>query len=369
MKKIILPLIIFFQYFNTGCSSSDITVQEDPPAPTNSGTSTELYFPATDNEAWETVSIDELEWDRNALDELELFLEESNTKGFIILKNGRIAVERYFNGASALDNLPWYSTGKTLTAFTTGIAQQEGYLGLSDPSSDYLGSGWSSLSNDEESNITIWNHLTMTTGLDYNVNNTNCTIADCLNYLNDPGDFWYYHNAAYTLIQDIIEGAIDDSFTIYFDEKLRDPIGMQGEWIQLGFASVYFSNPRSMARFGLLNLNRGIWNNEVILNDELYFDEMTSISQNLNEAYGYLWWLNNGDTYRLPGTEMTFSGKLIPSAPSDLIAGLGKDDQKLYVIPSEGLVIVRMGDSGGASLLGPSGYDEALWQKINAVIQ
>ena len=95
---------------------------------------------------------------------------------------------------------------------------------------------------------------------------------------------------------------------------------------------------------------------------------MTSISQDLNAAYGYLWWLNGSSSYRVPASETQFNGELIPDAPQDLIAGLGKDDQKLYVVPSQNLVIVRLGDNAGASFLGPSSFDNELWQKINLLI-
>ena len=70
----------------------------------------------------------------------------------------------------------------------------------------------------------------------------------------------------------------------------------------------------------------------------------------------------------MPGTEELYPGKLIPNAPDDLIAGLGAFDQKLYVVPSKGLVIIRMGDSANEDELGPSTFDNDLWGKINAVI-
>ena len=60
---------------------------------------------------------------------------------------------------------------------------------------------------------------------------------------------------------------------------------------------------------------------------------------------------------------------LIPNAPADTYSGLGKNDQKLYIVPSKGLVIVRMGDNAGESLLGPSSFDNALWEKISNFIE
>ena len=77
----------------------------------------------------------------------------------------------------------------------TGIAQQEEFLSVTDATSNYLGEGWSSLTIDQELSITIKNQLTMTTGLDYNVEDAFCTDPECLIYLNDIDTTWYYHNA------------------------------------------------------------------------------------------------------------------------------------------------------------------------------
>jgi CubicO group peptidase (beta-lactamase class C family) len=327
----------------------------------------EMYFPPKGSNSWETLSLTRLEWNEPALDPLLEFLENSNTSTFIILYKGRIVVEQYFNGATSSSNLPWFSAGKTLTAFMVGIARKDGFLNLSDPSSEFLGSGWSSLTPQQEEAISIVHHLNMTTGLDYSGNGF-CTDPECLQYLHPPGDFWYYHNAPYTLLQDIVSAASGESFNSYFDETLSSPIGMQGQWIPSGYNKFYFSNARSMARFGLLCLNIGVWDGTVILNDQQYFTEMTTPSQQLNRAYGYLWWLNGMSNFRVPGSVEQFSGALIPNAPDDLIAGLGANDQKLYIVPSRELVIVRQGGDGGEVLLGPSSYDNQLWSYLSDLI-
>jgi hypothetical protein len=65
-------------------------------------------------------------WNQNAVQPLKDFLTQKNTKSFMILVNGRIAMEEYYNGHSANTTWEWNSAGKTLVATTTGIAQQEG---------------------------------------------------------------------------------------------------------------------------------------------------------------------------------------------------------------------------------------------------
>lgn len=345
------------------CSSSDSVPEIPEEAETDS-----LYFPPINGTSWEKTSLGELKWNANNYETLKSFLETHDTDAFILLKDGKIVIEDYFNGFGSTEMHLWNSAGKTLTAFTIGLAQQDGYLDINDKTTAYLGAGWTAMTPEQENAITLKNQLTMTSGGDYTVENRFCTDPECLTYLNAPGTYWYYHNAFYTLLKKVIDQAIPNGFDTYFESQLTQKIGMSGRWVELGYLSIYASDARSMARFGLLNLNKGNWNGTQLLN-ESFFDEMTNTSQNLNPAYGYLWWLNGKNTYRLPETTESFSGKLIPAAPNDLIAGLGANDQKLYVVPSQNLVIVRLGGAANDSLLGPSGFDDELGQKINAVMQ
>ncbi len=342
--------------------TDDIDINEEADATSN------IYFPPIDSDTWETISPETLNWDIDALEELNTFVAQTNAKAFLILKDGRIVVENYYQNTDAATLHRWNSAAKTLTAYTVGIAQQENYLNINDSSSDYLGSGWTQMTSNQEQNITIKNQLTMTTGGDYNVADVNCTNPECLTYLNPAGSQWFYHNAYYTLLQEVVSGAIDSDFDTYFESKIQAPTGITGTWVSFQFYRLYYSTARSMARFGTLNLNNGNWDGNQII-DADYFTQMTTPSQDINEAYGYLWWLNGQESFRLPGTIATFTGKLIPTAPDDLIAGLGKDDQKVYVVPSEGLVVIRLGDASGDSLPGPSGFDTALWEKIMLVVQ
>jgi len=356
-------LFVIFCFFS--CKSSD-EINDNPSDPVDP---TVRYFPPTNSDTWEAISLSELNWNEENLQPLLDFVEEKGTKAFIILKNGRIVVEWYGNGSNANSNLQWNSAAKTLVAFTVGIAQEEGFLDINDSSRDYLGNNWSFMTDAQEENVTIKNHLTMTSGLDYNLFNSSCTDPDCLEYLDEPNTFWYYHNALYTLTHDIVAAAVDDSYNNYFNSKLKNKIGMQGAWIPFGYFKLYYSTARSMARFGLLNLNEGVWNETTLLSDTAYFQDMTNTSQPLNPSYGYLWWLNGKSTYRLPETTEEFSGSLVPNAPADMYAGLGRDDQKMYIVPSQELVVIRMGDNAGAdSLLGPSSFDNELWEKINALV-
>jgi CubicO group peptidase (beta-lactamase class C family) len=136
---------------------------------------------------------------------------------------------------------------------------------------------------------------------------------------------------------------------------------MGGTW----FGNILYSKPRAMARFGLLMLNKGIWATDTILHDQAYYNAMTTTSQTLNKSYGYLWWLNGKSSYMVPSSQIIIPSSLIPNAPPDMFCALGKNDQKIYVIPSQNMVVIRMGNPGTTSVLAISAYDNVLWAKIN----
>src|SRR5688572_24365821 len=93
-----------------------------------------LYFPPVTGTTWDTISPASLGWCQDKIDTLLDYLGNRNTKAFILLKDGKIAVEQYY-GTFTVDSLwYWASAGKSLTAFTVGIAQQEGHLSIQDTS-------------------------------------------------------------------------------------------------------------------------------------------------------------------------------------------------------------------------------------------
>jgi uncharacterized protein (TIGR02145 family) len=308
------------------------------------GWSQSLYFPPTGSGSWDTLSAQQLGWCQPVMDSLFTMLDTNNTKAFILLKDGKIVIERYFNGHQAATNWYWASAGKTITSTLVGIAQQENFLQISDSSSDYLGAGWSSLSPQQEERITIRHQLTMTTGLDDRVSDLYCTDDTCLQYLAPPGTRWAYHNAPYTLLDPVIENATGRTLNQYMNQKIKAPTGMDGLFLPQGYNQVYFSTARSMARFGLLMLNRGVWDGTPVLADTAYFGQMTRSSQNINLAYGYLWWLNGTTSHMIPRVQWTFPGNFFPDAPADLYAALGSNGQFINVVPSQRLVWLRMGD-------------------------
>ena len=251
----------------------------------------QLYFPPNSSNLWDTISPNSLGWAQNKIDSLYTFLDSNNTKAFILLKDGKIVLEEYFNGHDSTSNWYWASAGKSLTAFLIGIAQQENYLNISDTTSTYLGQGWTSLNPIQEEKITIRHQLNMTSGLDVGVTNPYCTIDTCLQYLAEAGTRWEYHNAPYTLLDQVIENATGYTINQYNNQKIKTITDIDGLFVPVGDNNVFFSTARSMARFGLLVLNHGNWDGTQIMIDSIYFDEMINTSQSLNKSYGYLWWL------------------------------------------------------------------------------
>ena len=323
-----------------------------------------LYFPPNGSSAWETTDPGTLGWCPERIDSLYDFLASRSTKAFLVLKDGRIVLEHYF-GTFTQDSLwYWASAGKSLTSTLVGIAQEQGFIDIPQPTSTYLGTGWTSAPADKEALITVRNQLTMTSGLDDGVTESDCTDPACLSYLADAGTRWAYHNAAYTLLDQVVANSTGQTFSAYFNARIRNPIGMDGLWLPVGYNNVYFSKARSMARYGLLALNGMVWASDTILHDADYFTDATSPSQNLNESYGYLWWLNGQPSFMVPGVQFVFPGSLMPSAPNDMFSALGKNDQYLNVVPSRNMVVVRMGDPAYTDILVPLTLDNEIWQHI-----
>ena len=304
--------------------------KNDDPAPPPAQT---MYFPANTDNNWETKSMASLGWNESAVQPLKDYLLQTHAKSFMILVNGRIVMEEYFDGHTPTTTWQWNSAGKTLVATTTGIAQQEGLLNINNKVSQYLGEGWTSETLEKENLINSRHLLTMTSGLN---DASELVIKANLTYLADAGTRWSYHNV-FQRLMDVVAAASSQDFEAYFNTKLKNKIGMDGSWNNGIIFKIYHSNTRSMARFGLLALNKGKWKNETIIN-EPYFLESTSPSQTINPSYGYLWWLNGKSSYMVPGGQTVFPGTLVPNAPSDMFAAMGAEDQRIYVVPGKNMV-------------------------------
>jgi len=323
-----------------------------------------LYFPPLTGNVWDSILPSSIGYCQRRIDSLYNYLQIKNTKSFIILKDGKRVLEKYF-GTYTRDSIwYWASASKSLASFITGVAQQKGYININNQVSQYIGTGWTSETLTKENAITVKNLLQMTTGLD-DAPPTPCTNEDtaktCLLYKADASTRWAYHTGAYRKVQDVVSNAVGQTYNAITTSWIKTHIGIGGLWSQ----QEYYSKARDMARFGLLNLNKGIWNNDTLMKDSMYFKAMTNTSQSLNNSYGYLWWLNGKSNFMTPQSQIVFPGTLMSNAPTDMFCALGKNDQKIYVVPSQNIVIVRQGNTAGGFSLAASAFDNVLWDYIN----
>jgi CubicO group peptidase (beta-lactamase class C family) len=360
MMKYILPILAISLFVS--CKKTTETIEAPYP-----NTNNEYYFPPLTGDVWDTKNATSVAWDEAKLTEAFDFAGTKNSFGMIVLHHGKIVKEQYWSTWTKTTKYALNSAGKSVVGTLVGIAQQDGILNINNKTSTYLGVGWTNMPLAKENLITVKNQISMTTGLDDNVVDDNCTTPACLTYKADAGTRWAYHNAPYRLVQDVLANASAKPFAQYANEKLLNKIGINGAvWLNY----IMYCTTRDAARFGSLILSKGKWNGANIITDAAYFDAMTNTSQNLNLSYGYLWWLNGKASTMVPNSQVVYNVPLASNAPADMIMALGKDDKKIYVIPSLDVVVVRLGDSAGAtSTLGPSSFDNELWGKLKLAIK
>lgn len=280
--------------------------------------------------------------------------------------DGKVLVERTWAASPVPYVQDVASAQKSVTSVLVRLARSQGQLSMGDAVSDHLGDGWSFATTAQERAITVQHLVTMTTGL-----------SAGLRYVAPPGTVWDYNTTTYQLTRLVLEHATGTGIEALTRSWLWDPIGVSSasRWAPRPGAGGFSVDPegrrlwgltmteRDMARFGLLVSRHGAWGSrQVVPRAEL--DGTLVSSQAMNPAYGELWWLNGKDRAILPSGSTPVRGPLVPSAPQDMVAALGAGDQKIYVCPSDRLVVARQGGPGGSSTLGPSSFDEGLWSRL-----
>lgn len=325
----------------------------------------QTYFPPKFSETWETMDPIAYGFCQTNIDALYSYLATAETKSFILLKDGKILLEQYFDDGAIDKTWPWYSAGKSLSATLVGIAQEEGLLAITDKTSDYLGTGWTSLTLEQENKITIWHQLTMTTGMDET--EFFCTDPECLTYVTDPETRWVYHNGPYTLLGAVVDSAYTGgNYQQFTTSRIKSKIGMSllgAIWISIGYNKFFFSTARDMARFGLLIANDGVWDGTTVLGDVDYINAMHTPSQTLNPAYGYLWWLNGQTSFIGPDSPTSYPGPIGPNSPMDTYTAAGSQGQYISISPSNGYILIRQGTSSDESLA-PINLLDNIWKQV-----
>lgn len=313
------------------------------------------YWPQ--GSSWETRAPKDAGMDPAGVDEAVQYAADHNSTGLVILRGGRIVAENYWKDWTAETSQPIYSSSKSITATLVGMAIEEGIVRRVDQTASDFVPAWKS---SPKSEITIRHMMTMTSGIK-NTPGTNVRAdvdafeeTAALPLEHRPGEVWAYNTPIYRMLLRILETASGGSIDRYTERKLSGPLGMRYSRWDCGPApnnktncSWYRSCLRDMSRFGLMILRNGQWDGKQLVSAR-YIREMTATSQKLNEAYGYLWWLNGKDSYRLPGGAGGVNqGMLWPDCPADAFGALGAQDKKIYIVPSLDLVVSRHGGPAG----------------------
>jgi CubicO group peptidase (beta-lactamase class C family) len=122
-----------------------------------------------------------------------------------------------------------------------------------------------------------------------------------------------------------------------------------------------------LERFGRLFAQDGEWEGEEVLPSSWVKDAVGRSSQDLNAAYGLLWWVNRTGPQREPLDDqnpglppgVSGVGQLVPDAPEDMYAALGFGGQVVLVDPGSGTVVVRLGTLGTGGAAGASPFTVA----------
>ncbi len=336
-----------------------------------------LVFPREKSE-WPRVAPEAVGWNAEKLQATLAYAGQTRASGVVILHRGRILAEQYWSpderapagkkareygamvrgrdaAGHAIEDVA--SVQKSVAAILVGMAQHRGLLRIDDVVSQHLGRGWSKASPEQEAAITIRHLLTMTSGL-----------TDDLTFEAPAGTRWRYNSAAYSRTVKVVAAVAKKSPDAVTREWLTGPLGMaDSHWVEragagrevaanpLGFATT----ARDLARLGLFVLGEGKWDGATVFADRDYLQAALHPSQSLNPSYGYLWWLN-GQAEVARGAGERVKGPLIPTAPPDLVAALGAIDRKLYVVPSLGIVVTRLGNSSGPA------FQNEFWKLLMA---
>jgi CubicO group peptidase (beta-lactamase class C family) len=295
------------------------------------------------------------------------------------MRDGKVAGEWYFRGGAPDKPQEVFSVTKSVTSTLVGIAESEGDLSLNDRAADYIPQ-WRRTPSRA---VTLRNLLSNDSGRfwsdrsDYSAllrarNRTSYAVR--LPQAELPGAVWAYNNAAIQTLDRVIRNATGTDTAAFAQEKLFGPLGMTSTRMTAdasGRSTQTFFGLQStcadLARFGQLFEQHGEWEGEQILPPSWVRDAVGRSSQELNAAYGLLWWVNRTGPLRDPVDAenpgippgVTGVGQLVPGAPEDLFAALGLGGQVVLVDPGSGTVVVRLGDPSRALLDRRTGYTVA----------
>ena len=233
----------------------------------------------------------------------------------IVIKNGRLLIEEYFNSENRNSLHDPRSVGKSFSSTVTGIAIHDGFLKNEDqPLKDFYDlNAYANYSHQKE-NITIRDLLTMSSDFDGNDDEADSPgneenmypTADWVKFAldlplrkNKPVGEWHYFTAGVVLLGDLLNKQVKDGLEKYAAKKLFSPLHISKyQWQYTpqhvpNTAGGIQMNALDFAKYGQLYKNNGRWNGQQLIPREWIsktFTRQKQISGRDNEYYGYLFW-------------------------------------------------------------------------------
>jgi CubicO group peptidase (beta-lactamase class C family) len=284
----------------------------------------------------------------------EAFLPAArNTLAVLILHRGRVVAERYAPGITPQTRLPGWSMTKSVTATLVGILEGDGALDLHAQGalSEWKGT------DDPRADITLDHLLRMTSGLEITEDQSGAdpnstmlfNVPDAAAYAAarplqaTPGEYWESMSGNTVLASRVVSQAVGGSLEATLGlvhERLFEPLGIATAVMEpdpagtLIGSSFMLATARDWAKLGQLYANDGVWNGARILPPGWRNYVTTHTPQSGRQAYGAGFWLTSTDGE---------SGW--PGVPVDAFYMSGFQGQTVMIIPSEELVVVRLGAS------------------------
>ena len=316
---------------------------------------------ATPGAAWQRVSPASVGLDAAKLNQIAARAGKARSNCLVVVRDGKLAGEWYFRGTGPSTTQDVFSATKSVASTLVGIAQDDGELSIHDSASKWIPQ-WQGTPS---AAVTVRDLLSMDSGRDWS------TLSDYLGLLAArdrtafaiglgqaaaPGTVWAYNNSAVQTLDRVLREATHESVVTFAEQRLFGPLGMTHTRMatdRAGNAQMFegiHSTCRDMARFGVLMLNRGLWDGKRIVSSSWVEQATGPSSSRLNAAYGYLWWLNHEGVVAdvlaatsLQQARRATKGRLVPGAPDGMYWALGLGDQIIQVDPGTRTVVVRLG--------------------------
>ena len=288
---------------------------------------------------------------RNVMNESSANGKPAFTRAVLVLYDGHIVAEQYAPGFDKNTVMLGWSMSKSFTGAMVGILVNQHKLSVDQPAPV------ASWTNSGKSNITIKNLLQQTTGLDFTENYTRpSSVTKMLFRQGDmaaytaslplkyrPGTVFNYSSGNSNILSKLIRQVVGEKNYVAFPySELFYKINAYSFLLEPDASGTYigssysYATARDFARFGLLYYNNGIWNGEQILPASWVRESVQPSIADKRKHYGYQFWLNGYD-------ENDSTKRWYPDVPADMFFCDGYGGQDVYIIPSEKLIVVRLG--------------------------